>query len=68
MEGYLAAHVLAQALRQAGADPTPARLKSAIGKLHDLDAGGFRIHYAGDRVGSQLVELALIDSQGHIRE
>lgn len=68
MEGYLAAHVLAQALRQVAAEPTPARLRSAIEKVHDLDAGGFRVHYARDRVGSKLVELALIDSQGRIRE
>lgn len=68
MEGYLAAHVLAQALLQASAEPTPAKLRNAIEKLKDLDAGGFRVHYAKDRVASRLVELALIDSQGRIRE
>lgn len=68
MEGYLAAHVLAQALRQASAEPTPAKLRTAIEKLHEMDAGGFRVHYAKDGVASKLVELALIDSQGRIRE
>lgn len=68
MEGYLAAHVLATALRQASPEPTPARLRSAIEQMHDLDAGGFRIGYAKDRVASKVVELALIDSYGRVRD
>lgn len=30
--------------------------------------GGFRIHFNGDRAGSKLVELSLIDSTGRVRE
>ena len=36
--------------------------------LDDLSVGGFRVHFASERVGSKLVELSLIDSQGRVRE
>jgi branched-chain amino acid transport system substrate-binding protein len=43
-----------------------------VENLHDLSVGGFRVHYDKGtdkgRVGSKMVELALIDSQGRVRE
>lgn len=71
LEGYLAARVLVEALRRIpGKDATPnrARLRKALDGMDDLNLGGFRIHFAEDRVGSRLVELGLIDSQGRVRE
>lgn len=68
LEGYLAAHAFAQALRGASPEPGHARLKQAIERMHDVDLGGFRVHFGKDRMGSRLVELALIDSQGRVRE
>ena len=38
-------------------------LKSVQGTV-----GGFRVHFTDERVGSKLVELSLIDSQGRVRE
>ncbi|MDP3169174.1 MAG: ABC transporter substrate-binding protein, partial [Polaromonas sp.] len=68
VEGYIAARVYTEALRRAGKDPTRAKLKKSIDTLADLNIGGFRIHFVEDRVGSRLVELGLIDSQGRVRE
>jgi len=68
LEGYIAARVYAEALRRITRDPTRARLKKALETLDDVNVGGFRVHFTDDRVGSKLVELSLIDSQGRVRE
>jgi ABC-type branched-subunit amino acid transport system substrate-binding protein len=68
LEGYIAAWTYAEALRKAGKDPTRAKLRKALDGLQDLNLGGFRVHFDGDRVGSKLVELSLIDATGRVRE
>jgi ABC-type branched-subunit amino acid transport system substrate-binding protein len=68
VEGYIAARVYTEALRRISKDPTRAKVRKAIEALDDLSIGGFRIHFVEDRVGSRLVELGLIDSQGRVRE
>jgi ABC-type branched-subunit amino acid transport system substrate-binding protein len=68
LEGYLAARVYAEALRRVPKDPNRARLKKALDGLDDVSIGGFRVHFADERVASKLVELSLIDSQGRVRE
>ncbi len=68
LEGYIAARVYAEALRRITREPNRARLKSALDALDDVSVGGFRVHFAEERVASKLVELSLIDSQGRVRE
>jgi branched-chain amino acid transport system substrate-binding protein len=68
LEGYIAARVYAEALRRISRDPTRARLRKTLDGLDDVSVGGFRVHFAGDRTASKLVELSLIDSQGKVRE
>jgi branched-chain amino acid transport system substrate-binding protein len=68
LEGYIAAWVYAEALRRIPRDPNRARLKKSLEALDDISVGGFRVHFTNDRVGSRLVELSLIDSQGKVRE
>ena len=68
LEGYIAAWAYSEALRKAGKEPTRAKLRKALDSLQELNLGGFRIHFEGDRVGSKLVELSLIDAQGRVRE
>jgi branched-chain amino acid transport system substrate-binding protein len=68
LEGYIAAWTYTEALRKAGKDLTRTKLRKALDNLPELDLGGFRIHFTGDRVGSRLVELSLIDSTGKVRE
>jgi branched-chain amino acid transport system substrate-binding protein len=68
LEGYIAAWTYTEALRKAGKEPTRARLRKALDGLQELNLGGFRIHFDGDRVGSKMVELSLIDGTGRVRE
>lgn len=68
LEGYLAAQVFTEAVRRMPRDATRAKLRKALESLDDVDVGGFRVHFADERVGSKLVELSLIDSQGRVRE
>ncbi len=70
LEGYIAARTLVEALRLAQRTPplNTAGLRRAIESLSNLDMGGMRIHFAGERVGSRMVDLSLIDSQGRVRE
>jgi branched-chain amino acid transport system substrate-binding protein len=69
LEGYIAARVYSEALRRlAKGEPTRAKLKKALDGLDDVNIGGFRVHFAEERVASKLVELSLIDSQGKVRE
>lgn len=68
LEGYIAAWTYVEALRKAGKDPTRVKLRKALDTLQELSLGGFRVHFDGDRVGSKLVELSLIDATGRVRE
>jgi len=68
LEGYIAARVLVEALKRIPGDPTRAKLKQAIDGLRNVDIAGFRVDYGKGRVGSKLIDLALIDSQGRVRE
>lgn len=68
LEGYLAARIFAEALRRVKGEPSRAKLRRALDGMDDVSVGGFRVHFANDRVASRLVELSLIDSQGKVRE
>ncbi|WP_249661463.1 ABC transporter substrate-binding protein [Variovorax sp. PCZ-1] len=68
LEGYIAARALADGIRKAGKEPTPAKLRKAIENINEWDMGGFRVNFGGGRNGSKIVELSLIDSQGKVRE
>lgn len=68
LEGYIAAGTYVEALRRAGKDPTRAKLRKALDTMQEFTLGGFRIHFDGDRVGSKLVELSLVDATGRVRE
>ena len=68
LEGYIAARVCVEALRRMSREPTRAQFKRALDSLSEVNVGGFRAHFANDRVASRLVELSLIDSQGRVRE
>ena len=68
LEGYIAARVCVEALRRMSREPTRAQFRRALDSLSEVIVGGFRAHFANDRVASRLVELSLIDSQGRVRE
>lgn len=68
LEGYTAARIYVAGLRTAGKDPTRAKLKKAFDSMVDINIGDFRVHFAGDRVASKMVQLGVIDSQGRVRD
>jgi branched-chain amino acid transport system substrate-binding protein len=71
LEGYIAAaRVFTEALRRIPAKDAPnrARLKNPSTRWTTCRIGGFRVHFTEERVGSKLVELSLIDSQGRVRD
>lgn len=68
LEGYLAARAFAEGLKRTGKDINRAKFRKSLNSLDDVSLGGFRVHFGDDRVGSRLVELSLIDSQGRVRE
>lgn len=68
LEGYIAARVYAEVLRRIPKEVNRAKFKKALEALADVSVGGFRVHFADDRVASRLVELSLIDSLGKVRE
>ena len=68
LEGYTAARIYVAGLRTAGKDPTRAKLKKAFDSMVDISIGDFRVHFAGDRVASKMVQLGVIDAQGRVRD
>jgi ABC-type branched-subunit amino acid transport system substrate-binding protein len=69
LEGYIAARTLVEAMRRMPGEPSRAKLKAAIESLRNVDIGGVRVDFSNkSRVGSKMIDLALIDSQGRVRE
>jgi ABC-type branched-subunit amino acid transport system substrate-binding protein len=65
MEGYIAAKVLVHALRQTRS--SPAAVAKVVRGMKGVDLGGFFIDFTqDDRTGSQFVEFAIVDKEGHV--
>jgi len=65
LEGYIAAQVLIEGLRRAGAGADSAKLTQALQSLKGFDLGGYALNFDGSsRSGSHFVELAVINAQG----
>ena len=68
MEGYIAAKVIAEAVRRQGAKPSREGMLNALENL-DYDLGGYAVSYKGDqRNGSRFVELSIVSGAGKIRQ
>ena len=64
--GFIAARVTGEALANAGPSPTPERLAQALQKLRK-DLGGYFIDFTNDdNVGSNYVDIAVIDERGQL--
>jgi ABC-type branched-subunit amino acid transport system substrate-binding protein len=69
LEGFLAAKVLVEGLRRAGANPTRESLLKALETMDDFDAGGFRLSFGpGRHDGTRFVELGVVDGRGVLVE
>ena len=63
--GYINGRVLSEAVRTAGANPTPATLAAAMEKLGKLDLGGYALQYGpGRHHGSSFTEITILGPKG----
>jgi ABC-type branched-subunit amino acid transport system substrate-binding protein len=68
MEGFVAAKVFVEGLRRAGKNPTRDSFIQAIETLQQFDLGGFTVDFSGKKhIGSSLVELTLLGTDGKVR-
>ena len=68
LEAFIEAKVLAEGLKRAGANPTPAALVKSLETLRDLDLGGYYVTYKPDaHTGSLFVEVNVINSLGRVK-
>jgi branched-chain amino acid transport system substrate-binding protein len=69
MEGFIAAKVIAEAARRAGAKPTRESLQRALDGMDSYDAGGYLVGFRPDQHnGSHFVELSIVSGAGKIRQ
>jgi branched-chain amino acid transport system substrate-binding protein len=68
LEGYISGLVLAQAIRNAGAQPTRAKVLDALQKMGSMDLGGFALKFDPEsKNGSKFTELTVISAEGKLR-
>jgi branched-chain amino acid transport system substrate-binding protein len=69
LEGYIAAKVLVEGLRQAGPNPTPAKLRQSLERLGSFDAGGLPISFSPkNHSGSTYVNIGILASDGKMMQ
>lgn len=67
LEGYLAAHLLAEGIRRSGPSPSRPSLLKALASLGRVDFGGFPLDYSdGRREGSHFVEIGIVGPGGRL--
>lgn len=67
LEGFIAAKVMTEALRRAGAKLTREKLVAALEGMRPYDVGGYTVTYgAADRSGSHFVEIAIVNNSGNL--
>lgn len=65
LEGFIAAKVFVEALRQTGKEVTREKFIATLQRLNDLDVGGFFVGFApGNHNGSKFVDLTIIARGG----
>jgi branched-chain amino acid transport system substrate-binding protein len=68
LEGFAAAKVLVEALRRAGANPTPERIKNALETFKRVDIGGLEVSFSPtDHTGLDYSDLSIITAEGKFR-
>jgi ABC-type branched-subunit amino acid transport system substrate-binding protein len=68
MEGYIAARVVAEAVRRQGSSLSRAGMVQALDAM-DIDLGGYVVNFKpGRRAGSSFVELSIVSTAGRIRQ
>jgi ABC-type branched-subunit amino acid transport system substrate-binding protein len=68
LEGFAAAKVLVEALRRAGKDPSPERIKNALESFKRVDIGGLEVSFSPtDHTGLDYSDLSIITAEGKFR-
>jgi len=68
IEGFVAARTLIEGLRQAGNNPTPESLVTALENMRELNLGGFFIDFtAQSHAGSKYVDMTILTAEGKVR-
>jgi ABC-type branched-subunit amino acid transport system substrate-binding protein len=69
IEGYIAARVIAEAVRRQGRNPTREGMIAALDSMNNFDLGNYLISFRpGQRIGSGYVELTIVTSTGKVRQ
>ncbi len=67
LEGFIAAKVMAEALRRVGPQLSREKLVSALESMRDFDVGGFPVNYAGgSHLGSRFAEVTIVSKSGRL--
>jgi len=67
LESYIAAKVLVEGIRRAGANPTRESLLKALDSIRNFDVGGYIVDFSpSNHNGSKFVELTAINREGKI--
>lgn len=67
LEGFVAAKLMAEAIRRAGPQPTRQKIVAALDAMTDVDLGGIIVGYSPtDHDGSGFVELTIVGKNGAI--
>jgi len=65
LEGYVAAKVMVEGLKRAGASPTPDSLQKGLESFRTLDIGGIAVSYRpGEHRGLTFSELSMLKADG----
>lgn len=68
IEGYIAARVVLEGLRRAGAALTREALIAGLESIQNFELGGFFVDFGPrKRVGSSFVDLTILDGNGNVR-
>lgn len=68
LEGFVAAKVMVEALRQAGPTPTRTKLQNALETMKKFDVGGLLIGFnPEDHTGLDFVDMSVIGSDGRFK-
>lgn len=66
LTGYVAARVAVEAIRRCGPSPTPEKVAAALRQLK-VDLGGLPVDFtAGQNVGTQWVDIGVLDRRGRL--
>jgi len=66
LAGYVAARVAVEAIRRCGPSPTPEKVAAALRQLK-VDLGGLPVDFtAGQNVGTQWVDIGVLDRRGRL--